>query len=79
MNLLFKSPGFGALKVYDNKIEWGAVFKKSIPIKQIAAINAGMPMFGLITVETSGGQKYKVPCYSSKKKQAIEIIYSLMK
>lgn len=50
------------LKVYPNRVEFNKLFQKNvIPINQIASVEIGMPMLAKITIQTTGGKKFKIP------------------
>lgn len=62
------------IHVYPNRVEFKAgLGHKSIPIAQIASIQLGPPLFTQITLETTGGQKYKIP--TNHKKAVQRAIY----
>jgi hypothetical protein len=65
------------IKVYPNRVEfrpnqqmWGSV---TVPISQIASIHTGMLGHWKITIETTGGKRYNIPC--RKKDEVKEAIY----
>lgn len=72
---LFETNYLGSwIKVYSNRI----VFKmlageNSIPITEVSSIQLGMMGYMQITIETTGGKKYKIPCI--KKKEVKNAIY----
>lgn len=72
---LFETNYFGAwIKVYPNRIEFKVgAGSEMIPISQIASIHEGMWGYSQITIETTGGKKYKVPC--SKKKEVKAAVF----
>ena len=62
------------IKIFNDRIEFkNSVGSKNIPIDQIASVN--LPMIGTwqVTIETTGGEKYKIP--TRKKKEVKEAIY----
>ena len=62
------------IKVFPNRVEFkDGAGSKNIPISQIASIQLGMIGLMQVVVETTGGEKYKIP--SHKKKEVKEAIY----
>lgn len=62
------------IKVYPNRVDFTAgAGKKSIPVSQIASVHTAMIGKMQITIETTGGQKYKIPCM--KKTEVQDAIY----
>jgi hypothetical protein len=47
--------------------------EQTIPIAQIASIDLAMMGLMKITIETTGGKKYEIPCW--KKKEVRDAIY----
>lgn len=72
---LYTSNNLGSwIKVYTNRVEFNSGGKhQSIPLNQIASIQLAPPLFMLITLETTGGQKYKIP--TNHKKAVQRAIY----
>ena len=74
-DLIYETSYVGTwIKVYPSRV----VFKilageKSIPINNIASVQIGVMGLWQITLETTGGQKYKISC--KKKKEVKEAIY----
>ena len=63
------------IKVFSNRVEFKAgAGTQNIPINQIASIQLGMMGLMKITIETTGGKKYDIPCH--KKNEVKEAIYS---
>lgn len=63
-----------SIKVYPNRVEFNTgPGKKSVPVSQIASVHTSMVGMMQITIETTGGAKYKIPCM--KKKEVQEAIY----
>ena len=62
------------IKVYSNRVEFkSGVGSQNVPINQVASIELAMMGYYQITIETTGGKKYKIPC--AKKKEVKEAIY----
>lgn len=62
------------IKVFPNRIVFKLLIgENSIPINDIASIQLGMMGLWQITIETTGGKKYKIPCH--KKKEVQNAIY----
>lgn len=64
--------------VFNDKLVWRFMLKEqTIPISQIASVNLELPMYAGVTVETTGGKKYKIPvnAFGGKKKELQEAIY----
>lgn len=62
------------IKVFSNRVEFkSGAGTQNIPINQIASIQLGMMGHMQVTLETSGGKKYTIPCL--KKKEIKEAIY----
>jgi len=72
---LFKTNYLGFwIRVYANRVEFKSnVGRQSIPINQIASVQLGMFGFMKITIESTGGKKYSIPCI--KKREVQEAIY----
>lgn len=47
----------------------------TIPLDKVASVISGMPGVQRITIETSGGKKYKIPVRLSDKSALCEAIY----
>jgi len=63
------------IKVYPNRVEFKAgAGSQNVPINQVASIQLGMMGYMQITIETTGGKKYKIPCH--KKNEVKEAIYN---
>lgn len=63
------------IRVYKNRIEFkNNVGKKSIPISQVASVDQAMLGVLKITIETTGGKKYKIP--TLHKKEVAAAIYN---
>lgn len=62
-NLIYKTNYAGNwIKVFRNRVDFRAGVKKgSIPISQIASVKLSMIGIMKITLETTGGKKYKIP------------------
>lgn len=75
MEPLYETNYLGSsIKVYPRRV----VFKilageNSIPIDQISSVQLGMMGLWKITIETTGGKKYDIPCCN--KKEVKEAIY----
>jgi len=79
---LFKTSYLGyKIAIYPTHLSYKPLFglggEKTIPIDQIAAINIGMPGLAQITIETTGGQKIKLPVNLKHKSKIKELIYQL--
>ena len=62
------------IRIYPNRIEFKAgIGSQSIPLAQIASVQLAMPLVMQITLETTGGQKYKIP--TNHKKEVQQAIY----
>jgi hypothetical protein len=62
------------IKVYPTRVIFKLlVGENSIPVNEISSIQLGMMGVWQITLETTGGKKYKIPC--CKKKEVRDAIY----
>ncbi len=61
------------IKIYPSRVEFKAgAGSEIIPISQISSIHTGMLGYSQITIETTGGKKYNIPCGKKNEvKQAI--------
>lgn len=75
MNPIYETNYLGYwIKVFPNRVIFKLlVGENSIPINDIASIQLGMMGLWQITLETTGGKKYKIPCH--KKKEVQNAIY----
>lgn len=73
--LIYKTNYLGFwIKVFPNRVEFKSkAGKQSIPISQIASVQLGMVGLMKITLETTGGKKYKIP--TLKKEEVKNAIY----
>lgn len=73
---IFESSMLGfTVKVFKNRIEYKKLFQKvTIPVNQIASIDAGIPGVQAITVETTGGKKHKIVIVFTRKNELVEAI-----
>jgi hypothetical protein len=63
------------LDVYPNRVDFkSGPGSQSVAINQIASVQLGMMLRMEIVIETTGGQKYKIPC--NHKKEARDAIYA---
>lgn len=70
-NLIYKTNYLGSwIKVYPDRVDFRAsAGRQSVPISQIASIKQSVIGFMRITIETTGGKKYKIPTLH---KQAVQ-------
>lgn len=70
-NLIYKTNYMGFwIKVYPDRIDFkSGAGRQSVPITQIASIKQSLIGFMRITIETTGGKKYKIPTLH---KQAVQ-------
>lgn len=62
------------IRVYPKRVDFKSkVGKQSVPISQIASLQEGMVGLMSITIETTGGKKYRIP--TLKKAQVKKAIY----
>lgn len=75
-NVIFETSYIGFyVRVYPDRVDFKAkAGKQSIGLNQIASIETGMVGMWQIVIETSGGQKYKVPC--RQKEETKKAIFS---
>lgn len=65
------------IKVYKNRVEFkNSAGTRNIPISQISGVSLAMMGVLSITIETTGGEKYKIPV--RKKKEVKEAIYEAL-
>lgn len=74
---IYTTKYFGTkITVYNDRIETNLLgMSDSIPIKQIASIDLGLPLLGQIIIETTGGKKKKINVPPKKKKEVQDAIY----
>jgi len=46
-----------------------------VPISQIASVELGIPLYAVVTVETTGGKKFTIPGVPGKKRALENAIY----
>lgn len=73
--LLYETSYLGSsIRVFKNRVDFKIIAgRNSIPIDQIAGIETGMLGLWQITIETTGGKKYKIP--TTKKKEVRDAIF----
>ena len=80
MEAMFEGSYMGSkVSVFSNKLVWRFLLKEqTIPINQIASVELGIPGYAGITVETTGGKKYKIPvsAFGGQKQKLQEAIYN---
>ena len=67
--------------VYENRVSYKFLLggETSIPIKQIASVELGMPLLQQVIIETAGGKKHKlVVKIGGDKEKLRDVIYSLL-
>jgi hypothetical protein len=65
------------IKVYKNRVEFkNSAGTRNIPISQISGVSLAMMGVLSITIETTGGEKHKIP--TRKKKAVKEAIYEAL-
>jgi hypothetical protein len=48
--------------VYQDRLVWQMLFKKqTIPISQIASMDTNIPLYAGVSIETTGGKRFKIP------------------
>ncbi len=66
-------------KVFPTHVSYKLFFtEKTIPIQRIASIELGMPMYAQVIIETSGGEKHKIPVRLGDKEKLRDAIYKLI-
>lgn len=77
---VFESKMMGCkVKVFPNRVSYTVLFtEKSIPINQIASIDLGVPLYGQISIETTGGVSHKINVKPGQKEALRDAIYEQM-
>ncbi len=66
--------------VFSTHVSYKVFFiEKSIPIHRISSIELGVPLHAQVVIETSGGEKHKIPVKLGDKEKLRDAIYSAMK
>lgn len=77
---IFETSYLGSkVTVYEDRLVWKFVLRKqTIPINQIASVDTTIPLYAQVVVETTGGEKYKIPVQPFAKGKLDEAIKQAM-
>jgi len=78
MGALFKTNYAGSkVEVFPGYVQWSMLLqKKTVPLNQIASIELGIPLYAQVTIETTGGKKFKIPVAPGQKRPLMDAIYA---
>ncbi len=80
-DLIFETKCMGfKTTVYANRVAYKFILgsETSIPIKQIASVEVGMPLLQQVIIETTGGKRHKFVVAVGQKDKLRDAIYDVM-